>query len=236
MILVLQFRTDQSGWHEVKCIYDTLNKNYNDFLFINIMSKFITAEMILDKLNIAEAVILGGLGEGGYEDTEPHKLDNLKHILYKIDPIIRTIESKSIPTLGICFGHQVLADILGGNVVTDPNMAESGIAKIILTETGKQDPILSSLPDTFNGIVSHKSSVLSLPKGAEILAYSDKCPIHGFRYKSNIYGFQLHPELDIYDYHSRMKLYPEYMQHKLDYANTEDILAKNILINFINTL
>lgn len=236
MILVLQFRTDQSGWHEVKCIYDSVNKNYNDFLFMNLMSKFITTEMILDKLNVAQGVILGGLGEGGYEDTEPHKVENLQYVLDKIKPIIKKIEAKSIPTLGICFGHQVLADLLGGEVVTDSNMAESGIAEIILTPEGKKDYLLQFLPESFYGVVSHKSSVIKLPKGAELLAYSAKCPIQGFCYQKNIYGFQLHPELNLQDYQSRMQLYPEYNKHKLDSIDTQEILANQILINFINTL
>ncbi|MEY2986024.1 MAG: hypothetical protein RJB24_253 [Candidatus Parcubacteria bacterium] len=236
MILVLQFRTDQSGWHEVKCIYDSVDKNYNDFLFMNLMSNFITTEMILDKLNVVQGVILGGLGEGGYEDNEPHKVQNLQYMLNKINPIIKHIESKSIPTLGICFGHQVLADLLGGKVVTDSNMAESGIAKITLTPEGKKDNILQSLPESFYGVVSHKSSVIKLPQGAELLAYSAKCPIQGFRYKSNIYGFQLHPELNLQDYRSRMQLYPEYTKHKLDFIDDQEVLANQILINFIKTL
>jgi GMP synthase-like glutamine amidotransferase len=236
MILVLQFRTDQSGWHEIKCIYDSVDKSYNDFLFMNVMSPFITTEMILDKLKVAKAVILGGLGEGGYEDYEPHKVDNLNYMLDKINPVIQHIQSQSVPTLGICFGHQVLADLLGGSIVTDSNMAESGIAKIMLTETGKEDPLLTSLPDEFYGIVSHKSSVLHLPKGAELLAYSERCPIQGFKYKSNIYGFQLHPELNVKEHSERMQLYPEYAKHKLDTTEEKEILASQILINFINTL
>jgi GMP synthase-like glutamine amidotransferase len=236
MILVLQFRTDQSGWHEVKCIYDTVDINYNDFLFMNVMSTFVTAEMISDKLKVAQAVILGGLGEGGYEDYEPNKIVNLNNILGKMKPIVDSIQSQCIPTLGICFGHQLLADLLGGSVVTDPNMAESGVAEIMLTDKGRQDPILDSLPEVFNGIVSHKSSVLTLPQEAEILAYSQKCPIQGFKYKSNIYGFQLHPELNMQDYYSRMQLYPEYMKHRVDYSENQEIMAGKILINFINTL
>lgn len=236
MILVLQFRTDQSGWHEVKCIYDSVDKNYNDFLFMNVMSPFVTTEMILYKLKVAQAVILGGLGEGGYEDIEPHKVQNLRDMLDKLSPVIHLISDGSIPTLGICFGHQVLADILGGEVVTDPDMAESGIAEIILTPEGQKDPVLQSLPESFYGIVSHKSSVINLPLGAEILAYSDKCPVQGFRYQSNIYGFQLHPELDIQDYYSRMQLYPEYMKHKVEFSDQQEILARKILTNFMTTL
>jgi GMP synthase-like glutamine amidotransferase len=236
MILVLQFRTDQSGWHEIKCIYDSVDKSYNDFLFMNVMSPFITTEMILDKLKVAKAVILGGLGEGGYEDYEPHKVDNLNYMLDKIHPVIQHIQSQPVPTLGICFGHQVLADLLGGSVVTDPNMAESGVAEIMLTDIGRQDPLLQFLPDNFYGIVSHKSSVLTLPKGADILAYSDRCPIQGFKYNSNIYGFQLHPELNVEEYSERMQLYPAYAKHKLDNTEEKEILAQQILINFINTL
>lgn len=236
MILVLQFRTDQSGWHEVKCIYDVADKNYNDFLFMNVMSPFVTTEMILDKLKVAKSVILGGLGEGGYEDIEPHKIKNLQDILDKISPVINTIKYSSIPTLGICFGHQVLADLLGGEVVAEPSMAEAGLAEIILTPEGKEDILLKSLPESFYGIVSHKSSVIQLPEGALLLAYSDRCPIQGFRYQSNIYGFQLHPELNLQDYHSRMKLYPEYTKHKLQTDDNKEILAQQILINFINKL
>ncbi len=236
MILVLQFRTDQSGWHEIKCIYDSVDKSYNDFLFMNVMSPFITTEMILDKLKVAKAVILGGLGEGGYEDYEPHKVDNLNYMLDKIKPIVDSIQSQPVPTLGICFGHQVLADLLGGSIVTDSNMAESGVAEIMLTDMGRQDPILQFLPDTFYAIVSHKSSVLTLPQGAEILAYSERCPIQGFKYKSNIYGFQLHPELNVKEHSERMQLYPEYAKHKLDTTEEKEILAQQILINFINTL
>jgi GMP synthase (glutamine-hydrolysing) len=236
MILVLQFRTDQSGWHEVKCIYDAVDKKYNDFLFINVMSPFITTRMILDKLKIAKSVILGGLGEGGYEDIDPHKIKNLQDMLDKISPVINIIKETSIPTLGICFGHQVLADLLGGKVLSDPNMAESGIAKIILTPEGKEDPILEYLPESFYGIVSHKSSVIKLPEGSSLLAYSDRCPVQGFRYKSNIYGFQLHPELNIESHKDRIKLYPEYSKHKLKSVDNQEILAQQILINFINKL
>jgi GMP synthase-like glutamine amidotransferase len=236
MILVLQFRTDQSGWHEVKCIYDSVEKGYNDFLFMNIMSPFVTTEMILDKLSQAKAVILGGLGEGGYEDEEPHKVEARQTMLQKITPIIETIRDRNIPTLGMCFGHQVIADILGGEVVSEPSMAESGIAEIILTEEGKNDPLLASMPEIFHGIVSHKSSVVELPKGAVLLAYSKKCPIQGFRYQSHIYGLQLHPELDLNDYHFRMQLYPEYTKHKVNYDENQEIIAKQILTNFLNQI
>ena len=236
MILVLQFRTDQSGWHEVKCIYDSVNKSYNDFLFMNVMSPFVTTKMIIDKLKVAKSVILGGLGEGGYEDVEPHKIKNLQYILEKIAPVVNILKDNSIPTLGICFGHQVLADLLGGEVIAEPSMAEAGVAEIMLTPVGQKDPLLQSLPKSFYGIVSHKSSVIRLPEEASLLAYSDRCPIQGFRYQSNIYGFQLHPELNMQDYHSRMQLYPEYMKHNLQTNDNQEILAQQILINFINTL
>lgn len=233
MILVLQFRTDQSGWHEVKCIYDKLDRRYNEFLFLNIMSSFVTTELLMQLISLAKGVVLGGLGEGGYEDTESHKIDKLRTMITKIKPLIDEVDKKNIPTLGICFGHQVLADILGGKVITDVNLAESGVTEIFVTEEGKKDPLLATMPDVFQGIVSHKSSVIELPQEAVLLAYSEKCPIQGFRYKSHIYGFQLHPELTVEDHSFRMQLYPEYMQHKV-YNDNQEVIAHQILTNFLH--
>ncbi len=236
MILVLQFRTDQSGWHELKCIYDKADKNYDEFLVLNVMASFVTTEFLLRLLSSTKGIILGGLGEGGYEDTEPYKREKLQTMLAKLRPVVQEVNKKQIPILGICFGHQVLADILGGIVVTDTRFAESGIGKIFVTEEGRKDPLLATMPDTFHGIVSHKSSVIKLPQESVLLAYSEKCPIQGFRYQSHLYGFQLHPELTVEDHSFRMQLYPEYNQHALLYRENQDIIAQHILTNFLQQL
>jgi len=59
--------------------------------------------------------------------------------------LIENIIEHKIPTLGICFGHQVINKILGGEVVTNPLGPEIGVSKIQLTIDGIIDPIFKGL-------------------------------------------------------------------------------------------
>lgn len=100
----------------------------------------------------------------------------------------------SIPVLGICYGHQLLADAFGGTAGYHPNGMEIGTAQIQLTDAGKQDPLLGVLPQLFLGHVVHSQSALQLPKNAVLLAENAYEPHHAFRLGDHIWGVQFHPE------------------------------------------
>lgn len=112
----------------------------------------------------------------------------------KISNSLKKIINKNIPILGICYGHQLLADILGGKVSYNPKGIEIGTKDIYLTEEGKKDRLLGVLPDEFKGHEAHSQSVLKLPKEGKILAYNLHDDIQSFSYKGHIWGTQFHPE------------------------------------------
>ncbi|MCG8518169.1 MAG: glutamine amidotransferase [Pseudomonadales bacterium] len=98
------------------------------------------------------------------------------------------------PVLGVCYGHQLLAHALGGEVGYHPGGRESGTFEVRLNEAGEADPLLGSLPRAFPAQLTHLQSVLSLPTGATLLASSDHEPHQAFRVGDRAWGVQFHPE------------------------------------------
>ncbi|MGM9925464.1 MAG: glutamine amidotransferase [Bacillus sp. (in: firmicutes)] len=107
---------------------------------------------------------------------------------------LREIRHKRIPTLGICYGHQLIAQAFGGTVAAHPHGTEIGTTEIELTEEGSQNRLLAILPDTFHAHVAHSQTVLTLPEDARNLASNAFEPHHAFAIDNHIWGVQFHPE------------------------------------------
>jgi GMP synthase (glutamine-hydrolysing) len=102
-----------------------------------------------------------------------------------------------IPTLGVCYGHQLLAHAFGGEVGDNPRGTQEGSTTIELTPEGLADPLLGGLGvEKFDAQVSHAQSVLKLPPGAIRLAFDDWDANQAFRLGENAWGVQFHPEMD----------------------------------------
>ncbi len=84
------------------------------------------------------------------------------------------------PYLGLCLGHQLLADALGGRVGPGPR-PEVGALTITQTEDGKRDPLLAGVPDPIQVLQWHGAEVKVLPEGAVHLARSEACEYQAFR-------------------------------------------------------
>ena len=107
---------------------------------------------------------------------------------------LRDAHDRSIPILGVCYGHQLLAWAFGGEVGFHPSGREIGSVQVELTPAAEQDALLGMLPVKFVAQVSHQQSVLSLPDQATLLAYNDFEPHHAFRIGDTSWGIQFHPE------------------------------------------
>jgi len=101
---------------------------------------------------------------------------------------------RGIPALGICFGHQLLADVLGGTV-EDMGEYELGYRSVERTDAGREDPVHRNLDDEFLVFTTHSDAVTELPPGATRTAENDY-GIHGFRH-GRVFGMQSHPEYDL---------------------------------------
>ncbi len=105
------------------------------------------------------------------------------------------VTEKRAPFLGVCLGHQLLADALGGKVRLMPK-PEIGVLEVKLTDAGRAAPLFEGMPATFPVLQWHGAEVAELPQGALRLAESEQCAVQAFQIGEKAYGIQYHVEQD----------------------------------------
>jgi GMP synthase-like glutamine amidotransferase len=105
------------------------------------------------------------------------------------------VVEKKAPFLGVCLGHQLLADALGGTVGLMAN-SEVGVFDVKLTGAGRRSPLFAGMPAVFPALHWHSAEVSRLPSGAVTLAGNDHCAIQALRVGEKAYGIQCHFEQD----------------------------------------
>ena len=123
------------------------------------------------------ALILSGGPASVYADDAPH-----------VDPRIFEL---GIPTLGICYGMQLMAQELGGRV------DRTGVSEFGKTELRvEESQLLKDTPGEQTVWMSHRDSVVAPPEGARVVAGSPSTPIGAFEAPlRGLYGVQFHPEV-----------------------------------------
>lgn len=100
------------------------------------------------------------------------------------------------PVLGICYGHQLLAHALGGEVRHNPRGRQIGTVDVKLNSHAKTDPLFGTFAELLHLPVAHRQSVVRLPARASVLGTTQLDPHHVVRYGSAAWGVQFHPEFD----------------------------------------
>ncbi len=102
--------------------------------------------------------------------------------------------ARGLPTLGICYGHQLLAHALGGRAGPNPRGRQIGTVSTQIIDTNEKDPLLGHLPASLSTQASHSEVVLELPPGAQRLATSPLDDNFSIRFSEKAWGLQFHPE------------------------------------------
>ena len=109
-------------------------------------------------------------------------------------PWLRNAVESDTAVLGICYGHQLLAHALGGDVSHQPAGVEIGTVTVERHAASDSDPLLGGLPARFPAQSVHWQSVRRLPPNAVLLAGSAHEAHHAFRIGARAWGVQFHPE------------------------------------------
>ena len=110
--------------------------------------------------------------------------------------IREAIVERALPTLGICLGHQLMAQALGGTLEL-PGHTEVGVVEIILNKAGQRDPLFAGWESPSPGLQWHEWQVKELPPGAINLAHSAACQIQAMRAAPRAWGVLFH--IEVYD-------------------------------------
>ncbi|HWV14985.1 MAG TPA: glutamine amidotransferase [Cellvibrio sp.] len=107
---------------------------------------------------------------------------------------IRRAMSINMPLFGVCYGHQLMAHALGGQVDYHPAGIEVGCLEIERLPAATSDALASALPANFAAHLTHLQTVLTPPPGAQVLARSAHDPHQIIRYGAHAISTQFHPE------------------------------------------
>lgn len=151
------------------------------------------------------------------------------------------VDSKK-PCLGVCCGGQMLAKLLGGEVLKSPSK-EIGGYSVNLTDQGQFDPLFQGFPKQFPVFHWH-SDMFTVPPEGSLLATGVPCPIQSFR-KDNVWGVIFHLEITAQDAERWIEAYPDEpkaigktREQVLEECNQTEsemrILANKLMQNFLS--
>lgn len=237
-ILGIQFRENQNSvTQEQACI----NREIDESAAVSYLSALDESVAWNDPRTIMDGydgVVLGGSGEfdfdGNRSDDDPVKQTS-RDFLERLRAVFLYIFEHDIPTLGICYGHQILGAFAGAQVQYSATEKKSRSHEVKLLVDKNEHFLFVDLPDSFQAHYGHKDVLSRVPEGAKLLMNGgDQCKVSALQYKKNIYTTQFHPELNFGDMVERIQNSPGYLPEGVlaEEVFSDDPDSNKILQNF----
>ncbi|WP_123624450.1 type 1 glutamine amidotransferase [Halorubrum sp. CSM-61] len=165
-------------------------------------------------LDEADGVVLTGSTAAVYEaDSRPWIAEQ--------EAFVRELVDREVPTLGVCFGHQVVNSALGGTV------EKVGTTAGLVEATLADDPLFDGVGPIVASL--HGDAVTDPGAGMEVIASAPHARVFGTRHRSApLWTFQFHPELDA----SHRDLLVEKYDWESGGHSFEDVTAGRVFENF----
>jgi GMP synthase (glutamine-hydrolysing) len=107
----------------------------------------------------------------------------------RLEEFVRKVAAKDVPFVGVCFGHQLIAKALGGSVVQSDRGWGVGMKEVEVSDG-------LGLGSAYRILNSHQDQIATLPPGAEVLGWSEHCPVAMLGVGDHMIGIQGHPEFE----------------------------------------
>jgi GMP synthase-like glutamine amidotransferase len=161
-----------------------------------------------------DGYLISGSGASVFED---------KQWIKDLMDFVRWCYKTNTKTVGICFGHQLIAHALGGETVRSDNGWGFGIHSTRLTT---RPQFIKAGNEHYNLVVIHQDQVMSLPSGFDTIASSEFCPNSMITDGKVMLGIQGHPEFGK-DYCAYRAEFRRDTIGEDKYQETIDLLANN---------
>lgn len=165
-------------------------------------------------LDDADGVVLTGSTAGVYEADRHPWIDEQK-------ALVRELVDRQIPTLGVCFGHQIANAALGGRVEhvgTDATLVQAEL---------DSDPLFSGIESVVVSL--HGDHVTKAGAKMDVVASAEHCQIYGTRHRSApLWTVQFHPEITA---SLRDRLIEDFEWHSSQYSFA-DVDAEGLFDNY----
>lgn len=237
-VLVIQFRTNPVAIAQERVSISRGLGSGVEVEFVDALDLSIDWNYSKVTIKNYQGIIFGGSGDLDFDGNRPEG-DLVKRIslelLGKLRPLFQYLFDNDIPTLGICYGHQIIGAFAGAQVHCDKEQSKTCSHEVKLLVDKNKHILFTNVPDSFFAHYGHKDVLDKVPAGAVLLmSGGERCKVTALQYKNNIYTVQFHPELTFSEMVQRMRCSEKYLPEGVSAEEIfkDDSHSNTILHNF----
>jgi GMP synthase-like glutamine amidotransferase len=152
-------------------------------------------------LELVPVDVIGGERPSGPDQFDGWLCTGSRHSVYDELPwiadasaFVREVHAAGVPFVGVCFGHQLLAQALGGRAEKAATGWGAGVERVVVDGAGRPPAWMTPPAGSVALHFMHQDQVVEVPPGGEVLGAADHCPVAMVTVGPRALGVQAHPE------------------------------------------